>query len=87
MIKSYKLRAQERIRIISFIIAKDVGHNDWKNSESNEFRGVEDRNMSKNKIDLLLWEVHKVGHQMECLSLQFELLEREFNEVRNQLLL
>ena len=50
---------------------------DRKNIESNEFRGVEDRNMSENKIDLLLGEVSKLGHQMECLSLKFELLERE----------
>ena len=33
--------------------------------------------MSENKIDLLLGDVHKLGHQMECLSLKFELLERE----------
>ena len=33
--------------------------------------------MSEIKIDLLLGEVRKLGHQMECFSLKCELLERE----------
>ena len=33
--------------------------------------------MSEIKIDLLLGEVRKLGHQMEYMSLKFELLERE----------
>ena len=50
---------------------------DRKNSEYTVCRGVEDRNMNEIKIDLLLGEVRKLGHQMECLSFKFELLERE----------
>ncbi|ESR57462.1 hypothetical protein CICLE_v10022826mg [Citrus x clementina] len=50
---------------------------DWKSSECNDFRGMEDRIINKNKIDMLLAEVRKLGHQIECLSLKFQLLEQE----------
>ena len=34
--------------------------------------------MNKNKIDILLGEVRRLGHRMECLSLKFQLFEKEF---------
>ena len=49
----------------------------WKSSECTDFRGMEDRIINQNKIDMLLAEVRKLGHQIECLSLKFQLLEEE----------
>ncbi|KDO57159.1 hypothetical protein CISIN_1g039987mg [Citrus sinensis] len=53
---------------------------DRKSSECNDFRGMVDRNMSENKIDILLGEVCKLGHQMECYSLKFQLFEKELQQ-------
>lgn len=42
---------------------------------------MEDRNMSENKIDVLLGEIRKLGYQMECLSLKFRLLEKKHQRI------
>ncbi|KAK9187336.1 hypothetical protein WN944_018728 [Citrus x changshan-huyou] len=55
---------------------------DWKSSECNDFGGMEDRSMNENKIDILLGEVRRLGHQMECLSLKFQLFEKELRQRR-----
>ena len=53
---------------------------DRKSSEYNDFEGMEDRSMNENKIDILLGEVRRLGHQMECLSLKFQLFEKELQQ-------
>ena len=53
---------------------------DRKSSECNDFGGMEDRSMNENKIDILLGEVRRLGHQMECLSLKFQLFEKELQQ-------
>lgn len=52
---------------------------DWKSGESNDFRGIEDQNMNESKIDILLKEIYKLGHQMEFYLLNFNCSRKNFN--------
>ena len=45
---------------------------------------MKDRNTNQNKIDILLGEVRKLGHQMKCLSLKFQLFEKELQQGRER---
>lgn len=54
-----------------------------KSSESNEFRGKEDQNMSENKILVLLGEVRGWGIKWNACFLNFNYLKENFNEDDN----